>query len=993
MTVTVLGALEDESNMSLFQDLKLKRRKVDSRCSSDGESVPDTSSTSPASQGACSSELGAYHRADGEAEAEGEGDNMPSSVPQSPQRTTPTPEKMSRDMEDSSTPQAPRSSPPKIVPDLVQVKMEKGLEHEDDGGGKGGPTQNGLEVGLPSEVKPLPPLVKAESATSPGPGSGSHEGNSSCSPPARPLSLSVPSTPVTPNAHALEGAEMRRRSLSAVESTPGPWHSLLPYRLNGVRGDAVTNVVSTSMPAPGSYQRYHSGSPKSSPSHRLQTPAVIMGEAGGVRTMVWTTQSGPNVTSAVPLEALKHQVVYGSAAAAAAAAAAATSSMPGSPSTNNGDTEQAAVSGLLSLGQEHSVAMAGKLGPRSKASTSGSGTSGGGTGTVSGSSPRSSPSQSHHSPASSSGSIPMSPSPHSPHYPHSPYGHHGNAPPPPPPPPQPHSTPPHTLPIAVRTPTDLYSVSTSRALSSPRPSFTHPHHPVHQHPVHHHHHHLHHSPLNMERLWAGDKSQVSQPSQSPAQPGPDSQVLNLSMQQWCSGTGNNGTGAPIMSPGPPTFQQTPSLKGGTGGPGGDEEEEDEQPMVCMICEDKATGLHYGIITCEGCKGFFKRTVQNKRVYTCIADGNCEITKAQRNRCQYCRFQKCLRQGMVLAAVREDRMPGGRNSGAVYNLYKVKYKKHKKLPKNGLVKGNGEKPKVIMMQNEGSNSSPLTNGQILKAALTSPSEIIHLRHRMETVGSVTSSRDRSLPFETAASMIQQLLGCDDFEDIATLKNLEELLDSKAELSAKLCQIGDSIVYKLVQWTKRLPFYSELPVEVHTRLLTQKWHELLVLTTSAYQALHGANKLASTSSDGTQAHFPQEVSNNLCTLQTCLTSMMGRPITMDQLREEVGSMVEKLTHVTLMLRRLRVRKEEYVCLKVIAMLTQGKMPLEEGSAILEVIRERYILCLKSYVDHFFPHQPSRFTELLVRLPEIQAAAALLLESKMFYVPFLLNSTIQR
>lgn len=25
---------------------------------------------------------------------------------------------------------------------------------------------------------------------------------------------------------------------------------------------------------------------------------------------------------------------------------------------------------------------------------------------------------------------------------------------------------------------------------------------------------------------------------------------------------------------------------------------------------------------------------------------------------------------VLAAVREDRMPGGRNSGAVYNLYKV-----------------------------------------------------------------------------------------------------------------------------------------------------------------------------------------------------------------------------------------------------------------------------------------------------------------------------------
>ena len=63
-------------------------------------------------------------------------------------------------------------------------------------------------------------------------------------------------------------------------------------------------------------------------------------------------------------------------------------------------------------------------------------------------------------------------------------------------------------------------------------------------------------------------------------------------------------------------------------------------------------------------------MQNKRIYNCVADGNCEINKAQRNRCQYCRFQKCLHKGMVLAAVREDRMPGGRNSGAVYNMYKV-----------------------------------------------------------------------------------------------------------------------------------------------------------------------------------------------------------------------------------------------------------------------------------------------------------------------------------
>uniref|UniRef100_A0A914CPT0 Nuclear receptor domain-containing protein n=1 Tax=Acrobeloides nanus TaxID=290746 RepID=A0A914CPT0_9BILA len=106
---------------------------------------------------------------------------------------------------------------------------------------------------------------------------------------------------------------------------------------------------------------------------------------------------------------------------------------------------------------------------------------------------------------------------------------------------------------------------------------------------------------------------------------------------------------------------------------------DENPLLCAICGDKSSGLHYGCFTCEGCKGFFKRTVQNKRVYTCVSgNGGCPMTKELRNRCQFCRFQKCLQQGLVIQAVREDRMPGGRNGSAIYNLYKLKYRKSKKF---------------------------------------------------------------------------------------------------------------------------------------------------------------------------------------------------------------------------------------------------------------------------------------------------------------------------
>lgn len=68
---------------------------------------------------------------------------------------------------------------------------------------------------------------------------------------------------------------------------------------------------------------------------------------------------------------------------------------------------------------------------------------------------------------------------------------------------------------------------------------------------------------------------------------------------------------------------------------------------------------------------------------------------------------------------------------------------------------------------------------------------------------------------------------------------------------------------------------------------------------------------------------QVSANLVTLQTCLAAMMGRPLTLDQLRQDVGLMVERITHVTMMLQRSQLRMEEYVCLKVIAMLSQREL----------------------------------------------------------------------
>ncbi|KER25326.1 hypothetical protein T265_07202 [Opisthorchis viverrini] len=93
---------------------------------------------------------------------------------------------------------------------------------------------------------------------------------------------------------------------------------------------------------------------------------------------------------------------------------------------------------------------------------------------------------------------------------------------------------------------------------------------------------------------------------------------------------------------------------------------------CPICGDRVSGYHYGLPTCESCKGFFKRTVQNKKEYHCTEHGNCVIDRIHRKRCAHCRFQKCLAVGMRVEAVRKDRMRGGRSRRArlPYNLGRV-----------------------------------------------------------------------------------------------------------------------------------------------------------------------------------------------------------------------------------------------------------------------------------------------------------------------------------
>ena len=77
---------------------------------------------------------------------------------------------------------------------------------------------------------------------------------------------------------------------------------------------------------------------------------------------------------------------------------------------------------------------------------------------------------------------------------------------------------------------------------------------------------------------------------------------------------------------------------------------------------------------------------------------------------------------------------------------------------------------------------------------------------------------------------KLIELDQLEDVATLKSMESFFsDTSIDLPLRLRSMGDKMVIKLVEWTKRLPYLSSLPISMLTSLLTHRWHLILLLST--------------------------------------------------------------------------------------------------------------------------------------------------------------------
>lgn len=348
---------------------------------------------------------------------------------------------------------------------------------------------------------------------------------------------------------------------------------------------------------------------------------------------------------------------------------------------------------------------------------------------------------------------------------------------------------------------------------------------------------------------------------------------------------------------------------------------------CPICGDKISGFHYGIFSCESCKGFFKRTVQNRKNYMCLRGGNCPVTVATRKKCPACRFEKCLGCGMKLEAIREDRTRGGRSTyqcsytlsgaastGSLLSAHATGTLRHA----SSLTSVNG--PGSYNSRGESSNRLSPEIPPLLQEIM----DVEHLwqynESELNRLGKSSGSPSAN-PFLAASGITAQ--------------------NSSPDFLADLCKIADHRLYKIVKWCKSLPLFKNISIDDQICLLINSWCELLVLS-CCYRGVATPGVVGVGTGGGLTLQQSAKLGLTPC--------------------------IERMLSFTDHLRRLRVDRYEYVALKVIVLLTSDASELREAEKV-RASQEKALAALQGYTATHSPDTPAKFGELLLRIPELQ------------------------
>uniref|UniRef100_A0AAG5DLU7 Ecdysone receptor n=1 Tax=Anopheles atroparvus TaxID=41427 RepID=A0AAG5DLU7_ANOAO len=316
--------------------------------------------------------------------------------------------------------------------------------------------------------------------------------------------------------------------------------------------------------------------------------------------------------------------------------------------------------------------------------------------------------------------------------------------------------------------------------------------------------------------------QGSAPPLSPS-PGSQSHTYTTTMSNGYSSPMSTGSYDPYSPNGKMDLSPSSSLNGYTGD-GSEAKKQKKGPTprqqeeLCLVCGDRASGYHYNALTCEGCKGFFRRSVTKNAVYCCKFGHACEMDMYMRRKCQECRLKKCLAVGMRPECVVPE------TQCAMKRKEKKAQKEKDKVPSSH--------PSSSPVSTTNSNYKSELLPVLMKCELPPTTAIPLLPEKL-----LNENRQRNIPLLTPNQMavIYKLIWYQDGYEQPSEEDLKRIMinspneeEDPHEIHFRhITEITILTVQLIVEFAKGLPAFTKIPQEDQITLLKACSSEVMML----------------------------------------------------------------------------------------------------------------------------------------------------------------------
>ncbi|CAB3365864.1 Hypothetical predicted protein [Cloeon dipterum] len=406
--------------------------------------------------------------------------------------------------------------------------------------------------------------------------------------------------------------------------------------------------------------------------------------------------------------------------------------------------------------------------------------------------------------------------------------------------------------------------------------------------------------------------------------------------------------------------------------------------LCVVCGDRASGRHYGAVSCEGCKGFFKRSIRKQLGYQCRGSKSCEVTKHHRNRCQYCRLQKCLTMGMRSDSVQHERKPIGvksRDSASTPSSQREQsgYASSSGRYSRGVKDLMGRAPPPGINLSElglmshlisSRNSFGFDPTRRQQSPISADEEASGDSSGGDITDAMAMAQEREAITRALDTMVQNLYhpangsenGMDETAEIEGPIISDQQMSFNLQVPNQIppyfnnhfiCESASRLLFLSVHWARSIPAFQMLSVENQIELVRHTWPELFTLGL-------------------TQSSDTLSVQSILCTVLSNLQACQDRLSP-----QKVKEICQLQIYVNIM-QKLKLSDQEFAYMKALALFSPD-VPTLSSTSVISSIQDKLVLEFKSNLSA--SGDSKRFSQLLLRMAPLKAFQARQLEDIFF------------